>query len=59
MSSTLVGVTSAAALLATLACIISISTIVSNINKLQDDIHGGMSEFRVSILYTVEFVGLL
>ncbi|KAF8358097.1 hypothetical protein PRIPAC_93092 [Pristionchus pacificus] len=46
MSTTLVGVVSAGALVATLACLFSCSVLVGNISKLQDDINGGMSEFR-------------
>ncbi|GMT20522.1 hypothetical protein PFISCL1PPCAC_11819, partial [Pristionchus fissidentatus] len=47
MSTTLVGVVSAGALVATLSCLFSASVLVGNISKLQDDINGGMTEFRI------------
>ena len=46
----LVGVASAGSLCAILVSLFSIGSIVNDISSLQDEVHAGMSEFRVSTL---------
>ena len=48
-----VGVASAGSLCAIFVSLVSIGVIVNDISSLQDEVHEGMSEFRVSFVLTI------